>query len=188
MIGNLRIISSGWDPEHPRAIVDPTLEGGYVMKSILQDWVMTLGLRHQGTLLTGIRGCDDAPKDDPSKRFVRCYRAMVLHAHCGDPGKARTFIEACPLHEVQKRFQEFRRSTDHYPHHYVMHLMHCIEIVGYKHPDGNVRQAWREFYEAMCWALHVNPETEQQMDARLGADEETFARRDANWCCDGEVR
>ena len=28
------------------------------MTSVLQDWVMKLPLRAQGTILTGIRGCD----------------------------------------------------------------------------------------------------------------------------------
>jgi hypothetical protein len=32
------------------------------MSSVLQDWVQELPLRAQGTLLTGIRGCDVAPK------------------------------------------------------------------------------------------------------------------------------
>ena len=32
------------------------------MKSVLQDWVMELPLRFQGTLLTAVRGCDDEAK------------------------------------------------------------------------------------------------------------------------------
>ena len=31
--------------------------------SVLQPWVMALPLRAQGTLLTGFRGCDLAPKN-----------------------------------------------------------------------------------------------------------------------------
>jgi hypothetical protein len=116
---------------------------------------------------------------------VRCYREVVLIPHCGDPRKAATFIEKVSDEELLTRFHEFRRSTDHYPHHYVMHLVHCIEIVGYKHPVERTRELWLGFYLALCRALHVNPETEQQLDDRLNADEETFAKRDANWCCDG---
>lgn len=166
-----------------RLVDGPFLPG----KCVLQDWVLRLGLRHQGTLLTAVRGCDDAPKDDPSKKFVRCFRAAILNAHCGDPRKAATFIEACPPAEIEARFQEFRRSTDHYPHHYVMHLLHCCEIVGFKHPNPSTRQMWHSFYGRMCRALHLNPESEAQLDARLDADEQTFAARDADWCCDGAV-
>ncbi len=158
------------------------------MNPILQEWACRLGLRHQGVLLTGIRGCDDAPKDDPSKAFVRCYRAVVLKAHCGDPAKARTFIEAVDAEEEARRFASFRRSCDHYPHHYVMHLTHCVEVVGYKHFAGGVRDRWQGYYRTLCRALHVNPETEAQLDERLDAPEDVFAARDDGWCCDGDVK
>jgi hypothetical protein len=153
------------------------------VKSILQDWVMGLGLRHQGVLLTAVRGCDTAPKDDPSKLFVRCYRAVILNAHCGDPRKSRTFIEAVDPPELQERFKAFRKSVDHYPHHWVLHQTHAIEIVGYKHPNAVTRALWFNFYRALVTALHLNTETEEQLDARLDADEETFAARDHT--CDG---
>jgi hypothetical protein len=175
------------DRLHAQRVVEAVLKMAPLVapRSVLQEWVMRLGLRHQGTILTAIRGCDNAPKDDPSKRFVRCYREVVLIPHCGDPRKAATFIEKVSDEELIERFHEFRRSTDHYPHHYVMHLVHCIEIVGYKHPVEKVREVWLGFYLALCRALHVNPETEEQLDARLNADEATFAARDSNWCCDG---
>ena len=32
------------------------------MQSVLQDWVMKLPLREQGTLMTAVRGCDSEPK------------------------------------------------------------------------------------------------------------------------------
>jgi hypothetical protein len=152
-------------------------------KSVIQDWVATLGLRHQGVLLTGVRGCDSAPKDDPSKLFVRCFRATILNAHCGDPRRARTFIQEVDESELRQRFQDFRRNCDHYPHHYVAHLLHCCEVVGYKHPDSGVRQTWLGFYQTLCHGLHVTAETEEEMDGRLNADEEAFAARD--WTCDG---
>lgn len=138
---------------------------------------MRLGLRHQGVLLTAVRGCDTAPKDDPSKRFVRCYRAIVLNPHCGDAAKAKTFIEGVGHYELFDRFAAFRKNLDHYPHHYVMHLIHACEIVGYKHPDVRVAEHWRMFYAALAAGLHMNPETEAQLAGRLNADEEAFAAR-----------
>lgn len=153
------------------------------MKSVLQDWVVALGLRHQGTLLTGVRGCDNAPKDDPSKLFIRCYREVILNAHCGDSEKAATFIQKVDLDEKMRRLNAFRRNCDHYPHHYLMHVVHCIEIVGYKHPDWSVRAFWHAAYMTFCVGLHMNPESEAEMDSRLNADEATFAARD--FTCDG---
>lgn len=146
------------------------------MKSILQEWVTTLGLRHQGVLLTAVRGCDTAPKDDPSKLFTRCYRAMILNAHCGDPAKAQTFIQLVSPDAEKLRFEAFRKNLDHYPHHYVMHLIHAVQIVGYHHPENLVGARWTGYYRLLCRGLHVPMETERQLSERLDADEDTFGR------------
>jgi hypothetical protein len=52
--------------------------------------------------------------------------------------------------------------------HFVAHTMHAAEIVGYKHPDPDVRAWWIRLYRDMVLALHLNPETESQLDVRLG--------------------
>ena len=47
------------------------------MKSVLQNWVMALPLREQGTLLTAVRGCDLTPKfplDSLERRLVGSIR------------------------------------------------------------------------------------------------------------------
>jgi hypothetical protein len=155
------------------------------MPSVLQDWVQGLGLRHQGTLLTAVRGCDTAMKDEPSKLFVRCFRAAILNAHCKDPRKAATFIQWCEPDEIKARFDAFRKTSEQYPAHYLGHVLHSIQIVGYKHPDHDVRALWLGFYLRMVQAQHLNPETEEQMDDRLNADEETFGARDRS--CDGTM-
>jgi hypothetical protein len=153
------------------------------MPSVLQSWVENLGLRHQGTLLTAVRGCDTAMKNEPSKLFVRCFRATILNPHCGDAKKAQTFIEAVEPLEVRMHFDDFRRTSEQYPAHYLGHLLHAIQIVGYKHPDCEVRALWESFYRRMVQAQHLNPESEAEMDDRLNADEATFAARDHT--CDG---
>lgn len=146
--------------------------------SILQPWVEALGLRHQGVLLTCVRGCDTAPKDDASKLLTRCFRATILRPHCGDAAKAATFIQQVDLDTLVNRMNAFRKNLDHYPHHYVMHFVHGAEIVGYKHPAENVGGPWRRFYFSLCRGLHVIPEPMSQLDERLDADEATFAARD----------
>ena len=142
------------------------------MQSILQDWVLRTGLRHQGVLLTGVRGCDVAPKDDPSKLLSRCLRNEILQCHCGDPAKSRSFIELVSEDELVGRMKAFLKNCDHYPQHYVSHLMHTAEIIGYKNPS----EVWLWFYESLCKGLHVNPEREEQLDGRLNAAEEAFAK------------
>jgi hypothetical protein len=105
-------------------------------KSVLQDWVLDLpGLRHQGVLLGAVRGCDTIPKHGAAKTLSRYLRAAFLNAHCGDPRKAVSFIEVCPSEEhMLMTMSKFFDEYDNLPLHYVMHLTHAIQIVGYYHP------------------------------------------------------
>lgn len=143
-------------------------------KSILQEWVTELGLRHQGVLVSAIRGCDTAPKEDASKLFARAFRSYILNAHCGDATKAQTYIQGVTLDELEQRFNAFRRNLDHYPHHYVMHMVHAIEIVGRKHNHPPTRRVFFDFYQQLCKGLHVNMESAEQLDDRLNASEAAF--------------
>lgn len=149
-----------------------------VENSVLKVWVMRLGRRHQGVLLTAVRGCDTAPKEDSSKAFTRCLRGVILNAHCGDAKKAQTFMEELNPSDEAERFNKFRKNLDHYPHHFVAHMTHAIEVIGYKHPDLQTRDRWHSYYRMLCKGLHVNPETEAELDLRLNADEDTFGRVD----------
>ncbi len=143
-------------------------------KSVLQSWVQELGLRHQGVLLAAVRGCDTAPKEDASKDLTRAYRGYVLNAFVGDAVKSTSFIEAVDLDELRRRGTAFRKNRDHYPCHWVLHMTHAIEVLGYKHPDPAVRGVWRDLYVSLCRGLHVTAETESELDARLTANEAEF--------------
>jgi hypothetical protein len=147
-----------------------------VTKSILQDWVSELGLRQQGVLLTAVRGCDTAAKEGISKKLVRAFRAEILNAHVGDPKKSSTFIEPFEEEEIEEMAVEFCRDLDPYPLHYVLHLAHAAEVLGYYHPQMDTAAAWRTLYLTVCRKFHMNPETKEQLDARLNADEATFKR------------
>jgi len=139
---------------------------------ILQEWVAKLGLREQGVLLTAVRGCDTCPKEDPMKDLSRAFRGEILNTHCKDPTKAVSFIELCEPEELMRRQNIVAGSIDHYPHHFVMHLIHAVEILGYHHPAR--APYWQAFYVILCNGLHMIPETKIECQSRLGATEETF--------------
>ncbi len=145
-----------------------------IRQSVLQAWVTELGLRHQGCLVAAVRGPDTAMKEDPAKAVVRCYRPMVLNAFVGDAKRATTFMEVVDDNELCKRLTTLTKSFDHYPIHWALHLLHATEIVGYKHPTN--RMPWLLFYKEMCRKMHVTPEAEAEMDARLLADETSFGK------------
>lgn len=143
-------------------------------RSVLQDWVMGLGLRKQGVLLTSVRGCDTSEREDHGKLLARCLRTTFLVPHCGDVRKSKSFFLSLSPPELHELMIRFTKSHDHMPHHYIMHIVHTAEIVGYQHPLDSTRNSWNWFYHEMCKKMHMKPESPMEMDARLDADEETF--------------
>ncbi|USQ97284.1 hypothetical protein [Caulobacter sp. RL271] len=63
---------------------------------------------------------------------------------------------------------QYLRELDALPHHFQLHLMHAAEILGYKHPDPRTRTWWNKTYLRLVHDMHLWPETEDQLDARLG--------------------
>lgn len=137
-------------------------------RSVLQDWVMELPLREQGTLLTAIRGCDLTPKkplDSFERQLVAAIRCHVMVAV--DPRET----DSEPGSFMQSKVPNGKFSVlGHYPQHYVSHLLHAIEILGYRYPRPAIADSWYKLYRNFCHSLHVNPETEEQMTLRLSED------------------
>lgn len=71
----------------------------------------------------------------------------------------------------------FIDARDEFPLHYYVHTMHAFEILGYKHPDETIREFWNGVYLRMVHALHLWPETVEQMDRRLGDDFDGWQER-----------
>lgn len=139
------------------------------MSSVLKDWVMELPLREQGTLLTAIRGCDLVPKYPLSSR----ERTLTAFVRCAvmNPFDARE-IDAAPGCFMQTKIPaKFRGSSlGHYPVHYVMHLLHAAQIIAYRCPDESFSSQALQVYLELVRSFHLNPETFEQMVARLGED------------------
>jgi hypothetical protein len=121
-----------------------------------------LPFRMQSVLVSALRGCDTMRKEDPSKHITRALRAVLMH----DADPTNSFMRSgdAPSNHVN----DFLADLDVYPVHFVLHLAHAAEIVGYKHPNNLVREFWLKFYRGVIRAMHVNPETEEQLDVRLG--------------------
>lgn len=148
------------------------------MNNVLQAWVNTLGLRHQGTLLSGVRGCDTVSKNHPTKLIIRAFRADCLRSYCGDASKAKTFIRPMSPEEFIDMVTPVLDSLDELPSHYLSHFMHSIQIVAFFHPDVTRRSLWNMLYLRICKRLHLNPETVDQLNQRLNVDEAKFATQE----------
>lgn len=128
---------------------------------------MELPLREQGTLLTCIRGCDLTPKlplDSVERQLVGFLRYCIMNP--ADPRevgiKGAFFQSICP---------EFKPSVlGHYPLHWIVHIIHSLEVIGYRHPNDIIAKEADLAYREFVHSLHLNPETKKQMINRLSED------------------
>jgi hypothetical protein len=171
-------------------------KGGLCMnRTVLQDWVQDISFMQQTVLLTAIRGPDGLPKYHGVKFLLRWYRRCVLISAFdksvlttpGNPsggsftGPSYTMKDGDdpmawegPMDDV---VTDYLKSLDAVPHHFQMHLMHAAEIVGYKHPDPKIAAWWKATYERLVHDMHLWPETEAQLDSRLGDTREGWMAR-----------
>ena len=71
-------------------------------------------------------------------------------------------------------------TVDEIPLHFHLHLVHSSEILGYKHPVPSIRNFWHQLYLQFVKGFHMNPETEAEMDKRLGDQFDDWRAREAN--------
>lgn len=168
---------------------------------VIQSWVCDLNFMQQSVLLATIRGPDGVIKDHPAKVILRWFRRSILFSAFESARDKKPFVfdrpdtpgggsftGPTPLKYnsgwpndresgwpgLKSAADDYLRSLDEVPHHFQLHLMHAAEIVGYKHPDGSIREWWRWFYFRLANDMHLNPETIEQMDKRLGDSEQDW--------------
>lgn len=155
-------------------------EENQTMTSVLQDWVMRLPLRAQGTLLTGVRGCDLAPKmldciderygcstgeGSAERQLVAFYRYCVMN-----PADAREVDIPGAFFQSKPPGNWKPSQFGHYPEHWYAHIMHCFEVVGYCHPNPAIGDIALGIYDRLVRNLHLYPESREQMMERLCED------------------
>lgn len=162
------------------------------MKSVTQEWTHSLSMMQQTVLLTSVRGPDGIAKYGAVKMLLRWFRRCtlisaldgeVLTSPWDSRGGSFTgpSLSGIPKEEweqeMDKIVDEYLQTTDALPHHFQLHLLHAAEIVGYKHPDVRIRAWWCRLYRRLVNAFHLHPETELEMDQRLGDTREGWLSR-----------
>lgn len=137
------------------------------IEPVLHDWVCRLPFQMQALLLTAMRGPDENNKFNAAKKIIRYLRGVVIKPAGDWNGTNDNDFMWGDYDMFQDFCLEFWQDHDQYPHHFIMHLVHCAEVVGYKLHDKLIRKEWSKFYLDACDAFHMTPETEQQMDDRL---------------------
>lgn len=143
------------------------------MGSVLQDWVMELPLREQGTLLTSVRGCDLEPKewtaegvvDSPGRRITAFVRWCFMN-----PADPREVDVPGAFFQTQPPDPFHQSAFGHLPLHWYSHVMHALEVIGWRHPDRGTANLALGLYVAMATGLHLRPETRDRMIERLSED------------------
>lgn len=178
---------NSWDEDKPMAKQYP---------SAAQPWLNTIPVMQQSVLFSGIRGMDGLRKLHPAKMLVRFYRRCVLIsafegatlAEPYSPGGGDFTGPSLDLdaHELAREdwpramlgvVNDFVRARDEMPLHYFSHMMHAFQIVGAHHPDETIRLFWWGVYVRMVHALHLFPETVDELDRRLGDTEAGWKER-----------
>lgn len=144
------------------------------MNSVLQNWVMELPLRHQGTLLTAVRGCDDEAKIwtsngvsySPGRRLTAFIRWCFMN-----PADSREVDQQeGSFFQSQPPFPFKPSEFGHLPQHWYAHAMHGLEVIAYCHPDSDVRRIAEALYQDMVHNMHLNVEQVYQFNTRLTED------------------
>jgi len=167
------------------------------MKPVIQEWIHALPMMQQTVLLTAVRGPDGVAKYHPVKYLLRWFRRCTLYSAMDHKVLETPFADGGgsftgPSYDLGRHgrvstdtwmdelVSEYLRSLDELPHHFQMHFMHAVEILGYKHPTPHVREWWHRTYLRLVHDLHLWPETVEQLDSRLGDDRSGWlARNDA---------
>lgn len=147
------------------------------MPSVMLDWVSNLSYMQQSVLITAVRGADGIPKTHVSKYLLRWLRRCIMLsafdrvALMTDPHDTRggNFTGPIPRGKTLEMLaEEYFTDHDGVPHHFHLHLIHAAEILGYKHPINQTRLFWFQFYYKAARDMHMTPETEEELDFRLG--------------------
>ena len=165
--------------------------------SVLQDWVCDLTFMQQSVLIAAVRGPDGIRKDHPVKVLCRWFRRCFLISAFDkrtlldpyEPGGG-SFTGPCRVPadqtdhmtvwvvDIAHALDIYLRCTDEIPHHFQLHFMHAAEILGYKHPERWIREWWSFVYQRIVNDAHLHPETEAEMDKRLGDREVDWRARE----------
>jgi len=158
---------------------------------VTQRWTHSLPMMQQTVLLTAVRGPDGLPKYGCVKMLLRWFRRCTLLSAMDGRALTTPYDDnggSFTGPSLQNRIEdwepamntlvdEYLKTLDAIPHHFQLHFMHAAEIVGYKHPLPRVRAWWNLVYLRLVNDMHLHPESETEMNERLGDDRSGWLKR-----------
>jgi hypothetical protein len=127
---------------------------------VLQYWVGDLPWKMQTVLIQGLRA-PDTHFCKNTKIVCRWMRSMVLR----NADKNHTFMckkDGLPTPE------DLENELNYCSMHCVTHFLYALEIIGYRHPDKEVRRIAYNLYKDLVWGImHFNVEASNDLHRRL---------------------
>ena len=131
------------------------------IKQPVQDWwTLQLTWKMQTVLIQSLRA-PDTHFCKNIKNLSRWMRSIVLN----NADKTHSFM--CRKKKLPK-WNDLENELNYCSVHFFTHFLYGLEIIGYKHPDDEIRKTAFEYYESFVhYMSHFNVEEEEQLDIRL---------------------
>jgi len=121
-------------------------------------------------LLAAFRNCDTMNSNGPHKVLIRGIRMLTIKSSFPKNKLPSGFVLPQPNDILDACNNFINKYWDRFPMHFVTHLIHAAEVLGFHHPDHNYRDVWRRVYVDMVTSIHLMPEPYDVFDKRLLGD------------------
>lgn len=132
------------------------------MGGVVQEWLENCSWKEQTVVLCALRGTDSG-----GSPVIKSMTRWIRRTSLNNAAPRKTFMRDEGFPGVKDMAEETPIAFDMLPVHFLGHLMHALEVIGYKHPDILTATSARLAYHGLCEYLHLNPESEEQMSDRL---------------------
>jgi len=132
---------------------------------VQKSWLFVLPWKMQTVVNQGLRA-PDTHLCKSIKNVGRWMRSVVLNNADDD----HSFM--CRKKELPA-FEDLHNEVNYCSMHFSTHFLYSLEIIGYKHPNKEVRDiAFGYYFNLVEGYYHFNVETEKELDIRLADKEE----------------
>lgn len=129
---------------------------------VVHDWILQLPGHMQSALECAIRGSDIAT-DNEVRRVTRWMRWVVIK----NVMPTSHFMEDREFIRIADLNKEMPWAWGNLPIHFRHHLREALEIVGYLHPNDEIRERALEAYRDICAKSKAKPEPKEVLVARM---------------------
>jgi hypothetical protein len=84
----------------------------------------------------------------------------------GNPANVKEFMGSMPPRDIAEK-SALAKELEFCTQHFYSHLMHGLEVLGYRHPNNDVRHVAYGLFRSMSVLMHLTRETPAEFEERL---------------------